>query len=61
MMPNRPCLLLAVLLSSVILAGSGLAKEPVHLSKTAAEKLFPKELVGYKLKDLKIKDKSDTT
>ena len=59
MMPNRPCLLLAVLLSSVILAGSGLAKEPVHLSKTAAEKLFPKELVGYKLKDLKIKDKSD--
>ena len=34
------------------------AQQPSHLSKTDAEKLFPKELVGYKLHGFKIKDKS---
>ena len=35
------------------------AQEAIHLSKSEAGKLFPKELVGYKLKDLKIKKKSE--
>ena len=51
------CCLTVFLLSAVT---PSLAQEAVHLSKSEAGKFFPKELVGYKLKDLKIKKKSET-
>ncbi len=49
-----------IILGAMLLAFSStaVAQEPAHLSKSAAQKLFPKELVGYKLKDVKVKDKS---
>ncbi len=48
-------------LSALFLGGTFLAaQEATHFSEKEASKFFPKELVGYKLKDLKLKKKSDS-
>jgi len=47
---------------SALLCGTGFisAQEATHFSEKEAGKLFPKELAGYKLKNLKLKKKSDS-